>query len=54
MVGTLCEVLVGLLVLRCAFSALGAGLGGADSKARASKTGKASKGGKASKAGKAL
>jgi len=54
-VGTLCEILVGLFVLRCAFSALGVGLGGADSKARASKImSKVNKAAKASKAGKAL
>ena len=42
-------------MLRCAFSALGVGLGGADSKARASKImSKVNKAAKASKAGKAL
>ena len=49
------QILVGLFVLRCAFSALGVGLSGADSKARASKImSKVNKAAKASKAGKAL
>jgi hypothetical protein len=53
-VGALCEILLGTLVLHCLFWVLGVKLGGANSKTLPATFWKASKTGKASKRGKAL